>query len=43
MKCNKCNVKMEMFGVTERGEYKYCCNRCHKKITIQKKIKENKS
>lgn len=26
VRCKKCNEEMEMFGVTEGGEYKYCCN-----------------
>jgi len=40
MKCNKCNTEMEMYGVTEKGEYKYCCNRCYKKITVRKERKK---
>ena len=33
IKCPKCKQgKMEMFGVTERGAYKYACPRCYHHI-----------
>ena len=37
--CKKCGKPMVMFGVTERGGYKYCCNDCH---IIEIKNPENK-
>lgn len=36
IKCKECNEKMKMFGVTERGKYKYYCNKCHKIIFIKR-------
>lgn len=41
MKC--CNEKMKMFGVTERGEYKYCCKKCYKIKLGPKRGKENEN
>ena len=35
--CKKCNSPMEMYGVTERGDYKYCCNNCHTRVLINPK------
>ncbi len=38
MICPNCGTKMEMFGVTERGQYKYKCNKCYR-IELRKRIK----
>ncbi len=29
MKCPNCGEEMQYFGVTERGEDKYCCDDCY--------------
>lgn len=29
MKCPECRKEMEIFGVTEKGEDKHCCDDCH--------------
>jgi hypothetical protein len=38
MKCPKCGTEMEMFGVTENGQYKYYCKKCHI-IELKERIK----
>jgi tRNA(Ser,Leu) C12 N-acetylase TAN1 len=37
MKCPKCKRgDLELFGVTERGQYKYACDRCYHHIECEK-------
>jgi len=28
MECKKCGAEMELFGVLENGNFKYCCKNC---------------
>jgi hypothetical protein len=36
MFCEKCGSKLEFFGVTDKGVYKYCCPKCYKIYFITK-------
>ena len=36
IKCNECKKKMEMFGVTEDGSYKYQCSTCYIIVCVNK-------
>ena len=37
MKCPKCKRgNLELFGVTDRGQYKYACDRCYHHIECEK-------
>ena len=29
IRCPKCNSKMELIGITDKGAWKYYCNYCH--------------
>lgn len=40
MVCPNCKNKMTLFGITERGEYKYYCNKCTR-IEIERKDKKH--
>jgi transposase-like protein len=41
IKCPKCNSKMELIGVTDKGAWKYYCKSCHTIIEVFKNAESN--
>ena len=37
--CRDCGRRMVFFGVTEKGEIKYCCDNCYRKIEVKEEGK----
>ena len=37
MKNKKCNTKLKIYGVTERGEWKYYCTKCNNQTDFKKR------
>jgi len=31
--CPECKFRMELYGISDRGEWKFCCPKCHRLLS----------